>query len=183
MKSHPYLSPHLSYRTKALNQGREVNSVILRPMVNIHWIFEKRIENTSLPLLQGRKISWSSKRQGGKKTWKNPTHETQRHILCPGPRLSQIRDCSFIHYYYKAHKSQIRRERRDFSGSSVAKIVPFNAGDVGSIHFGGTKDPHAVGFSRSVVSDSFQPHESEHARPPCPSPIPGVYSNSYPLSR
>ena len=38
-------------------------------------------------------------------------------------------------------------------------------------------------FSRSVVSDSLWPHESQHARPPCPSPTPGVYSNSCPSSR
>ena len=38
-------------------------------------------------------------------------------------------------------------------------------------------------FSRSVVSDSLRPHESQHARPPCPSPTPGVYSNSFPSSR
>ena len=38
----------------------------------------------------------------------------------------------------------------------------------------------SVRFSRSVVSDSLGPHESQHARPPCPSPIPGVYSNSCP---
>ena len=36
-------------------------------------------------------------------------------------------------------------------------------------------------FSRSVVSDSLQPHESQHARPPCPSQTPGVYSNSCPF--
>ena len=42
---------------------------------------------------------------------------------------------------------------------------------------------HPVQFSRSVVSDSFWPHEPQHARPPCPSPTPGVYSNSFPLSR
>ena len=41
----------------------------------------------------------------------------------------------------------------------------------------------SVQFSRSVVSDSLQPHESQHARPPCPSPTPGVYSNSCPSSR
>ena len=41
---------------------------------------------------------------------------------------------------------------------------------------------HSVQFSRSVVSDSLRPHESQHARPPCPSPTPGVYSNSCPLS-
>ena len=33
-------------------------------------------------------------------------------------------------------------------------------------------------FSRSVVSDSLRPHELQHARPPCPSPTPGVYPNS-----
>ena len=38
-------------------------------------------------------------------------------------------------------------------------------------------------FSRSVMSDSLRPHESQHARPPCPSPTPGVYPNSCPLSR
>ena len=36
----------------------------------------------------------------------------------------------------------------------------------------------SVQFSRSVVSDSLRPHESQHARPPCPSPTPGVHSDS-----
>ena len=40
----------------------------------------------------------------------------------------------------------------------------------------------SVQFSRSVVSDSLQPHELKHARPPCPSPTPGVHPNSCPLS-
>ena len=38
-------------------------------------------------------------------------------------------------------------------------------------------------FSCSVLSDSLQPHGLQHARPPCPSPTPGVYPNSYPLSQ
>ena len=38
-------------------------------------------------------------------------------------------------------------------------------------------------ISRSVVSNSLQPHESQHARPPCPSPTPGVHSDSHPLSQ
>ena len=41
----------------------------------------------------------------------------------------------------------------------------------------------SVQFSHSVVSDSLQPHESQHARPPCPSPTPGVHPNSHPLSQ
>ena len=40
----------------------------------------------------------------------------------------------------------------------------------------------SVQFSRSVVSDSLQPHESQHARPPCPSPTPGVHQNLCPSS-
>ena len=36
-------------------------------------------------------------------------------------------------------------------------------------------------FSHSVVSDSLWPHGLQHTRPPCPSPTPGVYSNSCPL--
>ena len=38
----------------------------------------------------------------------------------------------------------------------------------------------SVQFSRWVMSDSLQPHESQHARPPCPSPAPGVPSDSRP---
>ena len=35
-----------------------------------------------------------------------------------------------------------------------------------------------VQFNRSVMSNSLQPHESQHARPPCPSPTPGAHSDS-----
>ena len=41
----------------------------------------------------------------------------------------------------------------------------------------------SVQFSCSVVSDSLWPHESQHARPPCPSPTPGVHSDSHPSSQ
>ena len=41
----------------------------------------------------------------------------------------------------------------------------------------------SVQFSDSVVSDSLRPHGLQHARPPCPSPTPRVYSNSYLLSQ
>ena len=40
----------------------------------------------------------------------------------------------------------------------------------------------SVQFSCSVMSDSLRPHGLQHARPPCPSPTPGVYSNFCPLS-
>ena len=41
----------------------------------------------------------------------------------------------------------------------------------------------SVQFSRSIMSDSLPPHESQHARPPCPSPAPGVHSDSRPSSQ
>ena len=41
----------------------------------------------------------------------------------------------------------------------------------------------SVQFSRSVESNSLPPHESQHARPPCPSPTPGVHSDSHPSSQ
>ena len=53
-----------------------------------------------------------------------------------------------------------------------------------------TKCPYAelksfssVQFSHSVMSDSLRPHESQHTRPPCPSPTPGVHSDSRPSSQ
>ena len=54
----------------------------------------------------------------------------------------------------------------------------------------GTLTPHvqqkrisSVQFSRSVMSDSLRPHESQHARPPCPSSTPGVHPESHPSSQ
>ena len=41
----------------------------------------------------------------------------------------------------------------------------------------------SVQFSQSVVSDSLRPHELQHARPPCPSPIPRVYPNLCPSNQ
>ena len=50
-------------------------------------------------------------------------------------------------------------------------------------HFFNYVSISSVQFSHSVVSDSFQPHELQHARPPCPSPTPGVHWDSSPSSQ
>ena len=42
---------------------------------------------------------------------------------------------------------------------------------------------NSIQFSYSAVKNSLRPHEPQHARPPCPSPTSGVYSNSCPLSQ
>ena len=64
------------------------------------------------------------------------------------------------------------------------KTPPFwTKGSIVSIVFSSTCSFSSVQFSRSVVSDSLRPHESQYARPPCPSPTPRVHPNPCPLSR
>ena len=45
------------------------------------------------------------------------------------------------------------------------------------------REVSSVQFSSSVISDSLRPHESQYTRPPCPSPTPGVHSDSRPSSQ
>ena len=45
------------------------------------------------------------------------------------------------------------------------------------------RSPSSVQLSHSVFSDALRPHGLQHARLPCPSPTPRVYSNSHPLSQ
>ena len=52
-----------------------------------------------------------------------------------------------------------------------------------SAGFSNSKLPWAIQFSCSVVSDSLRPHELQHTRPSCPSPTPGVHSDSRPSSQ
>ena len=66
-------------------------------------------------------------------------------------------------------------------GIFQARILEWVAIAFSMIH--GSVQFSSVQFSRSVVSDSLRPHESQHTRPPCPSPTPGVYSNTCPSSR
>ena len=57
--------------------------------------------------------------------------------------------------------------------TNIVKIIIFHNLTISSVQFG----------HHSVMSDSLKLHELQHARPPCPSPTPRVYSNSCPLSR
>ena len=59
----------------------------------------------------------------------------------------------------------------EFQGEQgSSKCFNFNCVSISSVS--------SVQFSCSVVFDSLQPHESQHARPPCPSPTPGVHSDT-----
>ena len=69
-----------------------------------------------------------------------------------------------------------------FSMSLLCFILIFLIFYFSFLHSGWPSHFSSVQFSRSVVSNSLHPHGLQHARPPCPSPTPGVYSNSCPLS-
>ena len=58
-------------------------------------------------------------------------------------------------------------------------LIHFKVGVV----YSKSSEGSSVQFSCSVMSNSLRHHESQHARPLCPSPAPGVHSNSHPSSR
>ena len=53
----------------------------------------------------------------------------------------------------------------------------------GNAALGNTAFFSSVQFSHSVMPNSLWPHEQQHTRPPCSSPIPGVHPNPCPLSQ
>ena len=75
-----------------------------------------------------------------------------------------------------------RHKRRKEFLRELSSVLIFNTQTIKGVLRKDIKN-HSVQFSRSVLSDSLQPHESQHTRPPCPSPTPGVYSDSCPSSR
>ena len=90
---------------------------------------------------------------------------------CMLNRFSHVQLCATL--WTAAHQALLSRK---FSRQEYWSGLPFPSPHV-HIQFS------SVQFSRSVVSDSLRPHESQHARPPCPSPTPGVHSDSHPLSQ
>ena len=72
-----------------------------------------------------------------------------------------------------------RTGESQFWFQSQRKAVPKNAQTTAQLH----SSHYQYQFRCSVMADSLQPHEPQHASPPCPSPAPGVYPNSCPLSR
>ena len=64
---------------------------------------------------------------------------------------------------------------------SFSSVIPIQAVALTEAHM--CFQISSVQFSHSVVSDSLRPHESQHARHPCPLPSPRVHSNSHPSSQ
>ena len=71
---------------------------------------------------------------------------------------------------------------QSIGASALISVLPMNIQDWFLLGLTGLNSFGSVQLSRSVVSDALWPHGLQHARPTCPSPTPGVYSNSCPLS-
>ena len=95
----------------------------------------------------------------------SPMHEREKcnKVVQWCPTLSDPMDCSL-------------------PGSSAHGIFQARVREWVAIAFSIEICIRSAHFSHSVVSDSLQPYESQHARPPCPSPTPGVHSDSRPSS-
>ena len=77
--------------------------------------------------------------------------------------------------YQFANKHWIIEKAREFQKNIYFCLIDYAKALSASVQF--------RQFSRSVVSGSLLPHELQHARPPCPSPTPGVHSDSRPSSQ
>ena len=105
------------------------------------------------------------------RTWKQPR--------CPSAE-KWIRKLWYI--YTMEYYSAIQKNTFESVLMRWVKLEPIFQSEVSQ------KEKHQYSIrsdqiSHSVVSDSLRPHESQHARPPCPSPTPGVHSDSCPSSQ
>ena len=107
--------------------------------------------------------------------------QNKGHIQTESERLEKIESEKIFHTngdQKKAGVAILISDKIDFKIKALEK-------DKEGHHImikGSIQEEDSVQFSRSIVSDSFRPHKSQHARPPCPSPTPGVHSDSRPSS-
>ena len=109
-------------------------------------------------------------------TWKpsffEVAHMSSSLDICSGYLEKKLkREFTFTanNVYISSHSSYLTMWQLQYSMWFQLKILTFVE--------------HSVQFSCSVVSDSLRPHESQHSRPPCPSPTPRVHSDSRPSSQ
>ena len=112
--------------------------------------------------------------------------ETVRDFILGAPKPLQmvtaamkLKDTCSIENSYNLPRQHIEKQRHYFAN----KVLSSQSDGFPSSHVWMWEKWRKWKWSRSVMSNSLQPHESQHTRPPCPSPTPGVHSNSRPLSR
>ena len=173
--SHPLSSPYPLIFNLSQHQGPSKESVLCVRWPK-YWSFSFSISpSNEYSGLISLRIDWLDLLavQG---TLKSPLqhHSAKASIL----RRSAFFTVQLSHPYMTIGKT-IALTRRTFVGKVMSLL--FNMLSRLVITF--LPRSSSVQFSCSVVSDSLQPHESQHARPPCPSPTPGVHSNSCPSSQ
>ena len=105
--------------------------------------------------------------------------EAQDGIKTAGRNINNLRyadDTTLISKSKKELKSLLMRVKEE-SERAVLKLI------LNKLRSWHPAPFSSVQFSHSFVSDSLRPHESQHARPPCPSPTPGVHPNPRPSSQ
>ena len=130
----------------------------------------------------------------------SPSSSSSFHprLLPPLPLFSDIPssypysgDLSLLPVLYRLPRTLVTlpsRARPTFPAAQLTvspefQLFKFNESRVWSTHSLVCFQIRSDQISHSVVSDSLRPHESQHARPPCPSPTPGVHSDSCPSSQ
>ena len=107
--------------------------------------------------------------------WDIPVHQPQHPISCIKPGLEIYFTYDILHvsmpFSHIIPPSPSPTESKSLFNTPVSLLLSHIQGYC------------SVQFSRSFVSDSSRPHESQHARPPCPSPTPGVHPDSSPSSQ
>ena len=113
--------------------------------------------------------------------------DQERSVFIPIPEKGNLKECSnYCTIALISHTSKVVLK------IPQTRLQQYMTCELPNVQAGfrkgrGTRDQIAnirsVQFSCSVVSDSLRSHELQHARPPCPSPTPGVHSNSCPSSQ
>ena len=119
---------------------------------------KRRIRRKKMQRKRGGKERGGEGRQGKKKKKKN-----KKCRQAPGPQA----------YIFKCF--QLWNILSLYNHTGCAFLMP-------KYQFHQSKYISSVQFSCSVMSDSLWPHGLQHTRPPCPSPAPGIYSNTCPLN-
>ena len=122
------------------------------------------------------RIPWTGEVHGVTKRWTRLSefHFTSRILQGPvGCRdLRRLSGHRMIFFFPQLSIQNLLSRRVMVTTLPPPSTIPFHSWRLSSVQ-----------FSHSVMSDSLQPHESQHARPPCPSPTPRVHSDSHPLSQ
>ena len=102
----------------------------------------------------------------------------ERSVFIPIPKKGNAKECSNYHTIALiSHSSKVMLKILQ------ARLQQYMNLELPDVQAGLRKDQGSDQISRSVVSNSLRPHESQHARPPCPSPTPGIHSDSRPSSQ